>query len=315
MPGSVPLLWIPAGLIAGLLMAVVWPLPVTLPLWVLLIPHVIVIFHIALAHPLMSLGRATGQGRVWRAVIAVNVVAVPILAFVLSRVVWHTPELQIGLLLAILGPGVALSIPIIRGAGGDAESVLGLAPVLLGVQVVVVPVVTVVMSGGALPWSVLPGLIGPVAAVVGIPVGLAAIVQWLWGRTGRVWQPPALPRLTVWWAVAALWLTAWDRGPALIERISDINWVVPLSIALLVLLAPVSLLAAGLVGAGVDQRRAILIFSVGRGGLVMLPVSLLLDPDTFGLVVFAVMAQVCVEAIGLLVYRSITPQIVEDTRR
>lgn len=309
MNSSVPLLWLPAGLGAGVLMGWVAPLPFALPLWVLLIVHAVVIFHLALALPLMSLGRVTGQARVWRALVAINVLAVPLLAFILSRVVWHTAELQVGLLLVLLAPGVALILPIIRGAGGDAESVLGVTPLLLAGQLIVVPPLTILLSGGVFQWSDIPPTLLPIVGVIVTPVIISAVIQWRWKRRDATPELVLLPRLIVWWGAFAFFVTAWDKTPGLAERLSELSWLVPLSIAFLVLMAPLSLLAAGLVGVTVDKRRAILIAAVGRGGLVILPITLALDQDIWGLVPFVVMGQASIEAIGLLVYRSITREI------
>ena len=315
MPTRFPLLWLPAALVAGITAGVVVPLPISLPLWALLVVHAVVVFHLALSLPLISVGRATGQARVWRALIAINLLAVPLMAFVFSRMVWHTPELQVGLLLVFLAPGIALTLPIIRGAGGDAESVLGVTPLFLAGQLLLVPVLTIGLSGGVFRFSDLPPTLIPILGVIVVPTLIAAMIQWNWRRRESAPALPLVPRMTVWWAAAAFFLTAWDRTPLVADRLTDLNWLVPLSIAFLVLIAPISLLAAGLVGVGVDRRRAILISAAGRGGLVILPITLALDTDLWALVPLVVMGQAAIEAIGLLVYRSITPEILESPRR
>ena len=315
MPSSSPLLWLPAALIAGVTLGNLAPLPVSLPLWALLIPHAVVIFHLAMSLPLISLGRATGQARVWRALIAINLLAVPLMAFIFSRVVWHTPELQIGMLLVILSPGIALTLPIIRGAGGDAESVLGVTPLLLAGQLVLVPLLTIALSGGVFSFADIPPTLLPIVMVIVLPTLVAALAQWVLSRRESSPSLAGLPRMTVWWAAGAFFLTAWDRTPGVAERIPELSWLVPLTIAFLVLIAPISLLAAGLAGVGVDRRRAILIAAVGRGGMVILPITLALDQEDWGLVPFVIMGQAAIEAVGLLVYRSITPEIIETPRR
>ncbi len=315
MPSSSPLLWLPAALIGGITLGTLAPLPFSLPLWALLAIHAVVIFHLALSMPLISLGRAIGQARVWKALLAINLLAVPLLAFIFSRLVWHTPELQVGMLLVLLSPGIALTLPIIRGAGGDAESVLGVTPILLAGQLVLVPLLTIGLSGGVFGLIDIPPTLVPIALVIVVPTIAAALVQWAWSKRDVTPRALLLPRLTVWWAAAAFFVTAWVRTPAVSERIPELSWLVPLAIAYLVLIAPISLLAAGLAGVGVDKRRAILIAAAGRGGIVILPITLALDQDLWALVPFVIMGQAAIEAIGLLVYRSITPEIVENPRR
>lgn len=303
--------WIAAGFVAGIgtsFLAPTW----TLPLAALFVLHGVVIFHVALSLPLISLGRVVGSGRVWRALIVLNLIVVPALAFVLSRILWRTPDLQVGLLLALLAPGVALSIPIIRRAGGDVESVLGITPLLLAGQLVLVPLLAVALSGGVFHFADLSDTYWPIAWVVVLPVALAAAVQ-----VGEKlsWRGFSLARqklssATVAWVAAAFFVSAWALAPAVSDRVGQLAWIVPLAIAFLVLMAPISLLVAGLVGVTADRRRAILIAAAGRGGVVIVPITLGLDSELWAMVPLVVMTQASIEALGLVVYRTISPEIV-----
>ncbi len=310
-PQGPSLLWIPLAIVVGAAAGYLVPL-FDVPYLVLYILHAIVIFHLALSLPLLSIGRAVGNGRVWRALLILNLVIAPVLAFVLSRVVWHTPEMQIGVLLVLLAPGISLALPVIRGAGGDAESVLGVMPVFLAVVLLIVPVFTVFLSGGVFTFQdVVPTLI-PVGLIVGVPVILAAVFQALFIRRpgARAIGRLIHPRNTVGWAALALGATAFREVSFAPEWVSQLGWLVPLSIAFLVLMAPVSLLVSSLAGVSADKRRAILISAVGRGGLVIVPISLTLDHETWGMVPLVILVQIAIEAVGLMVYRSITPEIV-----
>ena len=304
--------WIAVGFLLGLGLS--YALAIEIPTALLFGAHAIAIFHVALGLPLISFGRVVGSGRVWRALLVLNLLVVPVLSFVLSRILWRTPDLQVGLLLALLAPGVALSIPIIRKAGGDAESVLGITPLLLAGQLLVVPPLAIVLSGGQFHWSDLPDTFFPIVWVVALPVAIAAIVQFV-GAKGRL--ETIRQRLTdysVLWMSIAFFLTAWGVGSSHTERLGQLAWIVPLAIAFLVLMAPVSLLVAGLVGVTADRRRAILIAAAGRGGVVMVPITLALDPEYWGFLTLVVMTQASVEALGLVVYRTISPEIVPGNR-
>lgn len=279
--------------------------------------HFLVVFSLALSLPLLSFGKVYQGRRVWIALVAINLVAVPLLAFLLSRVVWYSPGLQVGLLLVLLAPGVALSLPIIRGAGGDAESVLSATPVILALQLVVVPLLTIWLSGGIFSFTDLPPTFLVIGLVIVLPVVLAGIVQWWSIRKA----PTALAirkrgsESVVWLATAAIAVTVWWRLPDHVDRIEDLTWLVPLSIAFLVLIAPISILVGSLTGVAPAKRRAIMIAGAGRGGLVVLPITLALDPSVWGLVPLVVIGQTVIEAAGLLVYRSIVPEIIDTPGR
>ena len=303
--------WLPLGLVGGIALANVTG-DIGIPTAVVYSAFGIVAFLVGLSLPLLSVGRFVGNARVWRALLIINLVAVPLLSFVLSRILWRSPDLQLGLLLALLAPGVALSIPIIRRAGGDVESVLGITPLLLLAQLLVVPPLAILLTGGLFTVADISRTLGPIAMVVGLPVALAALYQALERRHQKRLLPLRLrvSSLTGVAAGVAFLLTAWSEASTRLERVSELSWLVPLAIAFLVLMAPITLLVAGLAGVDADKRRAILISAVGRGGMVITPITLALETDYWSMVALAVMTQASVEALGLMVYRSISPEIV-----
>lgn len=311
------LLWLGVGAGVGAVAAVVAPGASPLLGFVAWPLHFLVVFALALSLPLLSVGKVYQGRRVWIALVAINLLVVPLLAFILSRVVWYSPPLQVGLLLVLLAPGVALSLPIIRGAGGDVESVLSATPVILGLQLILVPLLTIWLSGGIFSFSDLPPTFVAIGLVIIVPVALAGVTQWLTLKK----IPSALAvrgvgaKSVVWLASAAIAATVWWRLPDHIDRLYDLNWLVPLSIAFLVLIAPVSILVGSLAGVAPAKRRAIMIAGAGRGGLIILPITLALDPSVWGLVPLVVIGQTVIEAAGLLVYRSIVPEIIDTPGR
>jgi len=304
-------MWLPLGLVGGIALANATG-DIGMPTVVVYGAFGIVAFLVGLSLPLLSVGRFVANAKVWRALLIINLVAVPLLAFVLSRILWRSPDLQLGLLLALLAPGVALSIPIIRRAGGDVESVLGITPLLLLGQLLVVPPLAILLTGGLFIVADISRTLGPIALVIVLPVALAALYQALERRHQQRLLPLRLrvSSLTGVAAGVAFFLTAWSEASTRLERVIELSWLVPLAIAFLVLMAPITLLVAGLAGVDADKRRAILISAVGRGGMVITPITLALETDYWSMVALAVMTQASVEALGLMVYRSISPEIV-----
>jgi len=304
-------MWLPLGLVGGIALANATG-DIGIPTVVVYGAFGIVAFLVGLSLPLLSVGRFVANAKVWRALLIINLVAVPLLAFVLSRILWRSPDLQLGLLLALLAPGVALSIPIIRRAGGDVESVLGITPLLLLGQLLVVPPLAILLTGGLFTVADISRTLGPIALVIVLPVALAALYQALERRHQQRLLPLRLrvSSLTGVAAGVAFFLTAWSEASTRLERVIELSWLVPLAIAFLVLMAPITLLVAGLAGVDADKRRAILISAVGRGGMVITPITLALETDYWSMVALAVMTQASVEALGLMVYRSISPEIV-----
>jgi hypothetical protein len=113
----------------------------------------------------------------------------------------------------------------------------------------------------------------------------------------------------------AVALVLWNQVPAHVEELEELYRVVPLFFSFLVLLAPLGLLAGILASLTIPEKRAIMIVGAGRGGVIMLPISLALDQDVWGLVPLVVITQLTLEVLGMMVYRTIVPELVPSDSR
>ena len=308
--------WILVGVLVGAGLGVFVPFahPGLVALqWVLLAGMV---FLVVLSLPLLSVGRALAKPRVLVALFALNLVVVPVVAFVLSRVVWQVPALQVGLLLVLLAPGVALSLTTAVQAGGNVESVLAATPLLLAGQLVVVPLYAVWLSGGVLSTSHLPPTFSVIALVIVVPSVLAFLVQ-VWAKANpRVAGVRVLANsATIPLIAVAVALVLWNRVPENLDQLDELYRLVPLFFSFLVLLAPLGLLAGILASLSAAEKRALMIVGAGRGGIIMLPIALALEPSIWGLVPLVVVLQLALEVLGMMVYRSIVPEIVPPYAR
>ncbi|MDA3003195.1 MAG: hypothetical protein O2998_04080 [Actinomycetota bacterium] len=312
-PGSA---WILLGVLGGALLGIYapWDSQVLVVLqWAAL---AVMVFLVVVSLPLLSVGRAIAKPRVLVALFAVNLLVVPLVAFILSRVVFQAPELQVGLLLVLLAPGVALSLTTAHEAGGDVESVLGAKPLLFAGQLVIVPLYTVFLSGGVLGFADLPPTFVVIAGIIVAPSLVALALQWGMTRSAALQKtrtPLTHARVPV--IALAVTLVLWNQVPAHVEELEELYRVVPLFFSFLVLLAPLGLLAGILASLTIPEKRAIMIVGAGRGGVIMLPISLALDQDVWGLVPLVVITQLTLEVLGMMVYRTIVPELVPSDSR
>jgi ACR3 family arsenite efflux pump ArsB len=308
--------WVLLGVFAGALMGIYAPWEsqiLVVAQWVAL---AVMVFLVVVSLPLLSVGRAIAKPRVLVALFAVNLVVVPLVAFILSRVVFQVPELQVGLLLVLLAPGVALSLTTAHEAGGDVESVLGAKPLLFAGQLVIVPLYTVFLSGGVLGFADLPPTFVVIAGIIVAPSVVALALQWGMTRSAtlqRTRTPLTHARVPV--IALAVALVLWNQVPAHVEELEELYRVVPLFFSFLVLLAPLGLLAGILASLTIPEKRAIMIVGAGRGGVIMLPITLALDQDVWGLVPLVVITQLTLEVLGMMVYRTIVPELVPSDSR
>ena len=308
--------WILLGVLAGGLLGMYSPVAseaLVIAQWGAL---ALMVFLVVVSLPLLSVGRAIAKPRVLVALFAVNLLIVPLVAFILSRVVFQVPELQVGLLLVLLAPGVALSLTTAHEAGGDVESVLGAKPLLFAGQLVVVPLYTVFLSGGVLSFSDLPPTFVVIAGIIVAPSALALAVQWGMTRfSSLAASRTMLSGARVPLIAVAVALVLWNQVPLHLEELEELYRVVPLFFSFLVLLAPLGLLAGILASLTIPEKRAIMIVGAGRGGVIMLPISLALDQDVWGLVPLVVITQLTLEVVGMMVYRTIVPELVPTDAR
>lgn len=308
--------WILPGIAIGALLGVFVPLPEGVLDAVTWVSLAAMVFLVVLSLPLLSVGKALQKPRVVIPLFVLNLAVVPVIAFVLSRVLWQAPQLQVGLLLVLLAPGVALALGTAAQAGGDLESVLATKPLLFVGQLVVVPVFAVVLSAGAFGFDDLPPTFVAIGAVIIAPA-LAALAFQALGLA-----VPALARRrgsVTRWSVPVIGLSVvvvlWGRVPGHVDELEELYRLVPLFISFLVLLAPLGLLAGILASLSQAEKRAMMIVGAGRGGVIMLPIAMALDPQVWGLVPLVVVVQLGIEVLGLMVYRSIVPEIVPSWGR
>jgi len=303
--------WILPGIGLGAVLGIYLPWDSPVLGWIAWALLGVMVFVVVLQLPLLSVGRALAKPRVLIALATVNLVVVPLVAFILSRILWLAPQLQVGLLLVLLAPGVALSLTTAVQAGGNIESVLAATPVLLVGQLIVVPLYAVWLSGGVLALSDLPATFVAIASVIIAPSLLALGVQILALRSQPFTALRGALRPTTTPAVAlAVLAVGWDRIPDHVAALEELYRLVPLFISFLVLLAPLGLLAGILASLTAAEKRAVMIVGAGRGAIMMLPISLALEPEVWGLVPLVVIVQLGIEVLGMMVYRSIVPEIV-----
>ncbi|MDO9591379.1 MAG: hypothetical protein Q7J04_09580, partial [Microcella sp.] len=190
-----------AGITAGAIVGAFVPAAAAVPDVVLLIVVAIAIGITLLDVPLASFGRAVLDRRFLAAVLLLNLVVSPLLVYVLSRSVFRDPDLQAGLLLMLLAPGVGLVAAFVRRAGGAVETLLSVAPVLLVLQAISMPGFMLLftasenflsLDGSRLPLAVLVGIIAPAVVVTALQLAGVRAPRLASGlRRGATFTAPA----------------------------------------------------------------------------------------------------------------------------
>lgn len=299
------------GLLAGA--AVGTLLPSATPVFTALVnPTLIVLlFATFLAVPFVEIGRAARDVRFLAAILLLNFALVPALVFGLSRFVAHDRAILVGVLLVLLAPCIDYVVVFTRIAGGAASRLLAVSPVVMLVQLALLPVFVGLMAGP----DVIGGIdIAPFTSAFGLfvvlPMGLAALTQALGRRVAvarmveRSMDAAMVPILAVTLAV----IVAAHVGTVR-DHVSALLGVLPVYVAFLVAAPLLGVVVSRLFRQDAATARATVFSGSTRNSLVVLPLALAL-PQPLAAASAAVVAQTVVELIGMIVLVRVVPRLI-----
>ncbi|MPV38988.1 arsenic resistance protein [Georgenia subflava] len=265
--------------------------------------------------PFASIGRVLRDGRFLTAVLVLNFVAVPAVAYALSRFVADQPALLFGVLLVLLTPCIDYVIVFSGLAGGASERLLAAAPLLMLAQILLLPVYLLVFIG---PDGVAAVEVGPFAEafvlLIVLPLSAAAVTQALAKRhrVGRGVQSSMLA-LMVPLMMATLFVVVASQAGVVVAQGPHLLVLVPIYAGFLLAMALLGVGAGKLFGLDVASQRALMFSGATRNSLVVLPLALAL-PSSLSLVPVVVVTQTLVELIGMVIYVRAVPALVPQPR-
>ena len=275
----------------------------------------LLLFATFLGVPLLELARAARGLRFLGTILVTNFVVAPALVFALSRFVADDRGLLIGVLLVLLTPCVDYVIVFTKLAGGSASRLLAATPLLMVVQIVLLPVYLLLLAGGDAVASVdLAPFAEAFVTLILLPLAAAAVVQALarHHRAGvvieRVFAGTMVPLMMLTLAVVI-----GSQIAAIGSEALSLVRLVPLYVAFLVAMVGVGIGAARIARLEIDASRAVVFSGATRNSLVVLPLALALPP-ALGIAPLAVVTQTLVELVGMVVLVQLVPRLVRERR-
>lgn len=266
--------------------------------------------------PFLDLAAGFRDVRFLGAVLALNFVIAPVVVWGLVQFLPGGQAVLVGVLLVLLTPCIDYVIVFTGVSGGSAERLVAAAPVLMVLQLLLLPAYLYLFIGSDLADIVEPGpFVRAFVVLIAIPLALAAMIQAL-SRTFAIARAfeTLMAALMVPLMMATLFTVIASQATDVSERFTEVAGVVPVYAAWFVVLAGLgAMLARGL---KLDRPRSIaLVFSgATRNSLVVLPLALAL-PDAFSLAAVVVVTQTLVELVAMLVYIRVVPRLVTEPRR
>ncbi|WP_067243033.1 arsenic resistance protein [Microbacterium resistens] len=262
--------------------------------------------------PFARIGQAFRDWRFLATVLVVNFVLVPVVVFLLSRLVSHDQVLLIGVLFVLLTPCVDYVIVFTGIAGGAKERLLAAAPLLMLAQMLVLPLYLWLFIGDEFVATIdLAPFIEAFLLLVLLPLTAAGLTQ-LAARTraGRGVQTVVLSA-TVPLMMLTLAIVVASQIAGVGQQIGSLLLAIPVYVLFVALMVPIGAVAGRIARLDIPSRRAIVFSGATRNSLVVLPLVLALPP-AFDLTPLVVVTQTLVELIVMVVFVRLIPRLISN---
>ena len=269
------------------------------------------LFATFLGVPFASIGRAFGDTRFLTSILVLNFAIVPLVVFGMSRVVAADQAVLIGVLLVLLTPCVDYVIVFAGLAGGDRTRLLAATPVLMLLQIVLLPVYLWLMAGTEIISAIDPRpFVEAFLLLIALPLALAATTQ-LVAKRFRLGR--AIERVGLAAVVPLMMLTlatvVGSQAFAVGGALPQLLVAVPIFVAFVLIVGPLGALVARAGRLDVPGRRAVVFSGVTRNSLVVLPLALAL-PESYALAPLIVVTQTLVELFVMVVLVAVIPRLI-----
>lgn len=127
------------------------------------------------------------NGRLVVMALLANFVLVPLLAYVIIRLIPMEQSLQIGLIVLATAAGAPFLPKLVQGAKGNLAFGVGLMVLLMVATIIYMPIVLPLLLTGVSvnPWDIAKSLI----VLMLIPLGIGLLVKSHWAEDAAHWQP------------------------------------------------------------------------------------------------------------------------------
>lgn len=261
--------------------------------------------------PFASLKNPFANRRFIGALVTVNYIFVPIVVWLLSKLLPEHPPLLLGVYLVLLTPCIDYVIVFTALGRGNERLLLMATPILFVTQMLLLPMYLWLFMGKEAIGIVEVGpFLEAFFGLIVIPLGVAVIIQ-LYAKkssTGAkiaecsAWLPVPFMALTLFVIVAS----QIGKLSAYIDLLSK---VIPIYIAFMIIMPVISGFIAKSFDLEITTGRALIFSGSTRNSLVVLPLALALPESVSTLVVAVIVTQTIVELIGSLIFIRAIPNL------
>ncbi|MBK4996338.1 arsenic resistance protein [Pseudomonas sp. S37] len=262
--------------------------------------------------PFLDLRQGLGNRRFIGALLLANFILVPLLVWAITRGLVAHPAILVGALLVLLTPCIDYVVVFTHIGKGDSRLTLAATPVLLLLQLLLLPLYLALMLGDSsnVAISITPFVEAFVLLIV-LPMALAVLTSAGARRLPAVsawndawaWLPvPAMALVLVVVIASQISVVLHD-----FERLLP---VIPVYIGFMLLAPAIGFVSARLLRLPATEARSVTFSAATRNSLVVLPLALALPENMRSLAAAAVITQTLLELVAELIYVRAVPRLV-----
>lgn len=270
----------------------------------------LMLFVTFLQMPLARLRQALTRLRFIGALAVVNFGVVPLVVALLLPMLPAEPLIRIAFLFVLLCPCIDYVVTFSQLGKADSSLLLAATPILLIMQMLLLPVYLTLLMGAESAALVRVGpFLHAFVWLIGVPWGLAAVLQALAERSRRAARlsqgcavlPVPVTALVLLVVIAAV-------TPQLEPALQSAKAVVPFYVIFALVMPLLGLLIGRLFALPQTACRAVAFSAATRNSLVVLPLALSI-PGALPVVPAIIVTQTLVELVATLVYIPLIPRI------
>ncbi|WP_173674315.1 arsenic resistance protein [Kocuria sp. WRN011] len=262
--------------------------------------------------PFTRLGAVLRDWTFLRSTLLLNFVLAPVVVFGLSRFVAHDQALLAGVLLVLLCPCVDYVMVFTGLAGGAHDRLLAASPVLMLVQMLLLPVYLWLMAGtDVVSVAEIEPFVEAFVLLIVLPLA-AAILTELAARTRvvRILEAGSMAAMVPLMMLTLAVVVA-SQIAGVGAQLAALLVVIPLFVAYALIMFGLGQWVGRRGGYDVAARRALVFSGVTRNSLVILPLAIAL-PAAMGLAPLVVVTQTLVELLVMVTMVRVVPRLIRS---
>jgi len=266
--------------------------------------------------PFLQLRQGLANKRFIAALLLANFVLIPLLVWAITRGLHDQPAILIGALLVLLTPCIDYVVVFTHIGKGDARLTLAATPLLLLLQLALLPLYLALIPGNETAVAIAIGpFVEAFVLLIAVPLLLAVLTSAGAGRS------PSVERWNAGWAwmpvpamAAVLLVVIGSQIAYVAQQIEQLLPLIPVYLGFMLLAPVIGALTARALRLPATMARSVTFSSATRNSLVVLPLALALPEDLRVLAAAAIITQTLIELVFELIYIRVIPALVWRNR-